>query len=166
MKYLEMRVSGVVVDSSSSVPMVILEDMEEKNVLPICIGIMEAAAILAELEQVEIERPMTHDLARSMLSALDATLYKITIDDLRDNVFYATVYLRSSDGETVEVDSRPSDAIALALRCGAPILVNEDVIFRARVVDLRAENIRGRSPEELTRILENMSAEDFGKYKM
>ncbi len=166
MKYFEMKVSGVAIDPSNQVPMVILKDMEEKNVLPIWIGIIEAASILTELEGVEIERPMTHDLAKNIVEAFDARLEKITVVDIQDNVYYAMMTIRTASGELLEIDSRPSDAIAMAMRFDAPILVAENVIFKSRVVDLSAEDLKDRSSDELMEILESFADEDFGKYKM
>lgn len=166
MKYLEMKVTGVVVDPGSYIPMVILKSMDEKNTLPIWIGIAEAAAILTEMEELELERPMTHDLTKNIISLLGASVSKVSVVDMMDNTFYARISLVLPSGETKDVDSRPSDAIALAIRCKAPIMVNEDVIFKARVVDLSAEHIKGKSKEELSAILESLSADDFGKYKM
>ncbi|MDH3976406.1 MAG: bifunctional nuclease family protein [Deltaproteobacteria bacterium] len=166
MKFLEMRVSGVIVDPSTYIPMVILKDMEEKKTLPVWVGIMEAAAILTSLESIKSDRPMTHDLAKNIISTLGADVQKVAITDLYDNVFYATLYLSDAKGELIELDARPSDAIAIAMRSFAPILVNESIIDKARVIDLSAESMKSKSSAELRSILENLSAEDFGKYKM
>lgn len=166
MKFFEMKVSGVAVDPSSFVPMIILKDFGEKNTLPIWVGVMEAAAVLSELENFEIERPMTHDLMKNIIENMDAEVQKVTITDLVDNIFYAAIYIHTAAGAMLEIDARPSDAIALAMRCRVPILASENVIFKARVIDLRTEAFKERSPEELAHILESLSAEDFGKYKM
>jgi len=166
MKFIDMKVTGVIVDSSSHVPMVILKDMEEKNVLPILVGIMEAASILTELENTEIDRPMTHDLIKDIIGSLGSSVKKVKLTTLEDNVFYASIQIVLPTGESVEVDSRPSDAIALAMRCSVPILVNESIIAKSRIVDFSADTVKDKSSEELTSILENLSEEDFGKYKM
>lgn len=166
MKLLEMRVSGVIIDPSTYIPMVILKDMEEKKTLPIWVGIMEAAAILSELETIKPDRPMTHDLVKNVITTLGAEVQKVAITDLYDNVFYATLYLSDAKGDSVEVDARPSDAIAIAMRSSVPILVNESIIGKAKVIDLSAGSMKNKSSEELRSILENLSAEDFGKYKM
>jgi bifunctional DNase/RNase len=166
MHFYEMKVTGVVLDPTTYAPMVILKDSDEKNVLPIWVGIMEATAIIAELEKVEIGRPMTHDLTKNIMADLDAKLTKIAVVDLKDNVFYATLTIKSDSGKVVEVDSRPSDAIALAMRCDVPILVSEEVILKSRVVDLTSDEVKEMSGEELTEMLKNFSAEDFGKYEM
>lgn len=166
MKFIDMKVTGVIVDSSSLVPMVILKDMDEKNVLPILVGIMEAASILTELENTEIDRPMTHDLIKDIIGSLGSSVKKVKLTTLEDNVFYASIHIVLPTGESVEVDSRPSDAIALAMRCSVPILVNESIIAKSRIVDLSVDTVNDKSSEELTSILENLSEEDFGKYKM
>jgi len=166
MKFLDMKVTGVIVDPSTYIPMVILKDMEEENTLPIWVGIMEAAAILTELESIKPDRPMTHDLAKNIVSLLGAEVRKVAITDLSDNVFYATLYLSDAEGELVEVDARPSDAIAIAMRSDVPILVNENIISKARVIDLSSDSMKNKSSSELESILESLSAEDFGKYKM
>lgn len=166
MKFIDMKVTGVIVDSSSLVPMVILKDMDEKNVLPILIGIMEAASILTELENTEIDRPMTHDLIKEIIGSLGSSVKKVLLTTLEDNVFYASIHIVSPSGEAVEVDSRPSDAIALAMRCGVPISVNESIISKSRIVDLSLDTVKDKNSEELTSVLENLSEEDFGKYKM
>lgn len=166
MKFLEMRVSGVIVDPSTYIPMLILKDMEEKRTLPIWVGIMEAAAILAELENIKPDRPMTHDLMNNIISALGAKIKKVAIVDLDDNIFYATLYLTNADGKLIKLDARPSDAIAIAMRSHVPILVNESIITKARVIDLSADSMKNKSSAELRSFLENLSAEDFGKYKM
>ena len=166
MKFIDMKVTGVIVDSSSLVPMVILKDMDEKNVLPILVGIMEAASILTELENTEIDRPMTHDLIKDIIGSLGSSVKKVKLTSLEDNVFYASIHIVLPSGESVEVDSRPSDAIALAMRCSVPILVNESIIAKSRIVDLSVDTVNDKSSEELTSILENLSEEDFGKYKM
>lgn len=166
MKFFEMKITGVAIDPSNQAPMVILKDMDGKNVLPIWVGIAEAAAVLTELEDIEIERPMTHDLAKNIISSLDAKVEKVAVVDVRDNIYYATITVRKTSGEVLEIDSRPSDAIALAMRFGVPILVAENVLSKSRIVDLTVEDVLAKSSEELMEILENFSDEDFGKYKM
>lgn len=166
MNFFEMKVTGVVLDPTTYAPMIILKDGDGKNVLPIWVGLMEATAIVMELEKIEIARPMTHDLTKNIIVELNARLTRITVIDLKENVFFATLSLLTDSGKIVEVDSRPSDAIALAMRCGVPILVSEEVILKSKVVDLTSDKIRRMNGEELTQILNDFSAEDFGKYKM
>ncbi len=166
MKFIDMKVTGVIVDPSSHSPMVILKDRDEKTVLPIWIGIMEAASILTELENIELERPMTHDLTKNIIAGLHSEILNIKVTAMKGNIFYAAIFLRTESGKIIEMDSRPSDAIALAMRCSVPILVNEDVISSSQEIDLTSEALKGKSREELEGILENLDAEDFGKYKM
>jgi len=166
MKYREMKVTAIVLDPANYVPMVILKSMDEKVSLPIWLGITEAAAILTELEKVSVERPMTHELTKKIIGSLGGDVFKVTVDDIKENVFFATICIKTSSGETVQLDSRPSDAIAIAMSFCVPILVNEKVILKSKVIDLTAEQVKGRSKEDLLSILENLSADDFGKYMM
>jgi len=131
---VEMKVNGLAIDSSSRMPVVILTDLEEKRFLPIWIGVYEADAILVALEDIEVPRPMTHDLMRSMLDVTGIDVDRIVIHGIKNNTFFAKIVL--IDGERdYEVDARPSDAVALALRMEAPIYVSENVIMEATVMD-------------------------------
>ena len=163
--YIEMNVSGITLDPLTSMPIVILKDIEEKNVIPIWIGILEANSIAMELEKKTPSRPMTHDLLRNILGELEATVTRIEVTDLRDNTFYANIYMKVGSKELV-IDSRPSDAIALALRMDAKIFVNEEVIEKSRRIDLGKDKEEKSDKEKWTEILENLPPEDFGKYKM
>ena len=128
---VEMQVKQVVLDPASSAPVVILESMQERKLLPIWIGPAEATSIAQELEQIQSPRPNTHDLIRNMLKGLGATLNRITINDLRNNTYYATITLKMRNQE-FEIDSRPSDAIAVALRMKAAIFATAQVLAKAR----------------------------------
>ncbi len=165
---LEMTVKGLTIDPLTSTPIVILKDAEGKNAVPIWIGLMEASAIATELEKIQLSRPMTHDLMRNILESLDAKVIKIVVNDLRDNTFYALIHIMVRSQEIV-IDSRPSDAIALALRTSSPILVDKKVIAKSRKIDLMKKE-EGLSEEESKKrwaeILEKLSPDDFGKYKM
>src|SRR5689334_24593303 len=136
--WLEMKVKGLALDPLSNMPMIILRDEEEKRSLPIWVGLFEANAIALELEKISTPRPMTHDLIKNILESLDARVQKVVVNDLRENTFYAVLYLRLGSAD-ITVDSRPSDAIALALRVGAPIFVEEDVVDKARTVEVAKE---------------------------
>lgn len=164
---IEMKVFGLAIDPITNTPIVILKDLEEKKAIPIWIGLFEASAIATELEKISFSRPMTHDLVSQILKTLDVEISKIIINDLKNNTFYAVIYLER-DGRTMTVDSRPSDAIALALRANATIFVDEKVIEKSMNLDLgtQTEDLRQYSKEKLKDILENLSPEDFGKYKM
>jgi bifunctional DNase/RNase len=165
---IEMRVSGLAIDPLTNTPIVILKDMEEKMAVPIWIGLFEASAIATELEKVSFSRPMTHDLLHNILVSLEVKVVKIEITDLKDNTFFANIYFLK-DGNNIIVDSRPSDAIAIALRENAPIFVDEKVVEKSRKLDLgdkKGMSLDKLKEENLEEFLENLSPEDFGKYKM
>lgn len=164
---IEMRVTGLTIDPLTNTPIVILKDMEEKKAIPIWIGLFEASAIATELEKVSFSRPMTHDLLRDILQGLNATVIKIEIYDLKNNTFYANIHL-VKNGNNIVVDSRPSDAIAIALRVNAPIFVDQKVLEKSRSMDLGGKEVKldKLEGEKLKEFLENLSPEDFGKYKM
>lgn len=164
--FLEMKVTGLTIDPFTSMPIIILKDLEEKCALPIWIGLIEASAIATELEHIALARPMTHDLLKNILESLSVAVARVEVNDLADNTFYARVHLRR-DKEILVMDARPSDAIAIALRTKSPIFVARHVIDKSRKIDLAKDG----SGEEMrkrkwTEILENLSPEDFGKYKM
>ncbi|MBI5233925.1 MAG: bifunctional nuclease family protein [Deltaproteobacteria bacterium] len=162
---LEMRVSGLAMDPFTNAPIVILKDKDDKNTLPIWIGILEASAIAAELEKVTFSRPMTHDLLKDILKTTNIDVKKIEVNDLRDNVYYATVYISTKDGEHT-IDARPSDAIAIALRMSSPIFVDMKVIERAKKIELKPGADKQAGEKDWLEILKELSPEDFGKYKM
>lgn len=165
--FIEMKVSGLTIDPITNTPIVILKDETELKVLPIWIGVFEASAIAAVLESISFARPMTHDLMNEMIKVLEVGVAKVEIHDLRNNTFFANVYLEKG-GEIIKVDARPSDAIALALRSSSPILVEEKVIEKSRNIDMNQKlTDPDKLQEEQTKeFLENLSPEDFGKYKM
>ncbi len=164
---IQMKVAGLTIDPVTNTPIVILRDMEETKALPIWIGLFEASAIATELEKIGFARPMTHDLLNAVLKNLDVAVTMIEINDLRDNTFFAVLHL-VKDGVIVKIDSRPSDAIALALRANAPIFVDDRVIEKSRSLDMekRAFNTDDLKKDKLKEFLENLSPEAFGKYKM
>ena len=157
--WVEMKVRGLALDPVSSMPIIILRDEEEKRSLPIWVGIFEANAIALELEKVSPPRPMTHDLLKNIVESVEAKVEKIVVNDLRDNTFFALIHLRLGE-EEITVDARPSDAIALALRVGAPIFVEEDVVRRAKTVEIAPKE--SDDQEKLKEWLENLKPEDFG----
>src|SRR5712692_9412783 len=136
---IEMTIKGLMVDPITNSPIVILRDKEGQRVLPIWMGIFEANAIALQIENISTPRPMTHDLLRNVIEDLKASVQKVVVCDLQDNTFYALIYV-SLGGETVAIDARPSDAIALALRTRAPIFVEETVIDHAKTVDFSPES--------------------------
>ncbi len=136
---IDMKVSSLTVDPFTNMPIVILKDHEGRQSVPIWIGLIEASAIATELEKIHLDRPMTHDLMKTILGRCQVKVDRIEVHDLRDNTFYATIHLEQPDGTAIAVDARPSDAIALALRTGAGIRVAKKVIDKARRMDLRLE---------------------------
>jgi len=163
---LRMKVYGLTIDPMTNSPIIILKDLEGDKTLPIWIGLLEATAIASEMENVKFSRPMTHDLLKNLLDQLNTRVARIEICDLRDNTFYALVYLAAQDKE-LTLDARPSDAIALALRMQAPIFVDEEVIQKSKAVDLGAkEEIQSDDGKKWTEVLEGLDPDDFGKYKM
>jgi bifunctional DNase/RNase len=143
---LEMQIKGLALDPTSNMPIVILEDLAKERALPIWIGIFEANAIALEMEKVSAPRPMTHDLIKNILGETQVTVSHIVVNDLDENTFFAVIML-SFDGHEVSIDSRPSDAIALALRVDAPIYVGDDI-------------------EKWKEWLDDLRPEDFGKHEM
>jgi bifunctional DNase/RNase len=163
--FVEMKVRGLALDPVSNMPIIILRDEEDKRSLPIWVGIFEANAIALELEKIPTPRPMTHDLIKNILETLEARVLKIVVTDLKENTFYAVLHLRIGNGEYT-VDSRPSDAIALALRVAAPIYVDEEVVRKAKSLEVTKEGepVKADDPERLREWLENIKPEDFGKF--
>jgi bifunctional DNase/RNase len=161
---MEVKVMGIVVDPKASNPVVVLVDLTGQKALPIWIGVFEAEAISRGLEDVVTLRPMTHDLMKQILDTFQASLTRVVISDIKENTFYANLYL-NIEGKELVVDSRPSDAIALAVRVKAPIFIAESVVEVTKQLGLFASNILGEQ-DELKTIIENMKPEDFGKFKM
>jgi hypothetical protein len=159
---IEMTIKGLMVDPITNMPIVILRDKEGQRVLPIWVGIYEANAIALQMENITTPRPMTHDLLRNVIHDLKASVQKIVVCDLQENTFYALIYL-ALNGDTVAIDARPSDAIALALRTRAPIFVEETVIDHAKPTEFSTDSA---DSERLHKWLESLDPEDLGKYKM
>jgi bifunctional DNase/RNase len=159
---IEMTIKGLMVDPITNMPIIILRDRDGQRVLPIWVGVFEANAIALQIENVTTPRPMTHDLLRNVIHDLKADIQKIVVSDLKENTFYALIYL-TVNGEAMAIDARPSDAIALALRARAPIFVEDVVIDNAKPVDFSTEKA---DPDRLHRWLESLDPDDLGKYKM
>lgn len=159
---IEMRIRGLMMDPVTNMPIVILKDTGGDSILPIWVGVYEANAIALEIEKVQTPRPMTHDLIKNVLTGLDVRVQKVVVNELREDTFYATIWLERN-GQTITIDSRPSDALALALRTDAPIFVEEEVLKSSRVAGTMSEKVNN---EELRRWLENLDEDDLGKYKM
>ncbi|MEM7581993.1 MAG: bifunctional nuclease family protein [Acidobacteriota bacterium] len=157
-----MEVKGLMMDPKSNVPIVILRSEEQSKMLPIWIGIFEANAIAVNLEGIQPPRPMTHDLFLNLIEAVKYEVNQILIHDLVDNTFFAQIFLKA-DGEDLVVDSRPSDAIALALRAKAPILVSQAVLQKAKIDEITERSL---DKDKLKKWLEEIDPEDLGKYTM
>jgi hypothetical protein len=165
MKEIEFKIKGLMMDPLTNSPIVVLQDTTSDTLLPIWVGIFEANAIALQIEKVDTPRPMTHDLMKGLLNHLNAQVTKIVVTELKDNTFYALIFL-SVNGKTITVDSRPSDAIALALRTESPIFVTDEVISKSSTTTSTSLNAERSSPEDIKQWLENLNPEDLGKYKM
>ena len=159
---VEMKIRGLMMDPVSNMPIVLLKDVGSETVLPIWVGVYEANAIALEIEKVNTPRPMTHDLIKSVLTGLDAFVHKVVVTELKDDTFYAVIWLER-EGRSISIDSRPSDAIALALRMDCPIFVDEEVLKHSK----QSANLADRvTSDELRKWLEGLGDDDLGKYKM
>lgn len=159
---VEMKIRGLMMDPMSNMPIVVLKDLGGDSVLPIWVGIYEANAIALEIEKVTTPRPMTHDLIKILLMGLDTSVSKVVVNELKDDTFYAQIWLERN-GKLISVDSRPSDALALALRHDCPIYVDEKVLQSSRGTNGVSEKVNN---EELRKWLENLNEDDLGRYKM
>src|SRR5207302_3474352 len=160
---LEMKIRGLMMDPVTNMPIVILKDVSGNSVLPIWVGIYEANAIALEIEKVSTPRPMTHDLIKSVLLGLRTGVRKVVVNELKEDTFYALIWLER-EGELISVDSRPSDALALALRLDCPIFVEDAVLKNSNRAGAITDKLN--SNEELRRWLEGLGDEDLGRYKM
>jgi bifunctional DNase/RNase len=165
MKEIEFKIKGLMMDPLTNSPIVVLQDTTSETLLPIWVGIFEANAIALQIEKVDTPRPMTHDLIKGLLNHLNAKVTKIVVTELKDNTFYALIFL-NVEGSVMTVDSRPSDAIALALRTDSPIFVTDEVISKSSSATSTTLSADRSSPDEIRQWLENLSPEDMGKYKM
>ena len=162
MAEVEMKIRGLMMDPVTNMPIVVLKDVNGSAILPIWVGIYEANAIALEIEKVTTPRPMTHDLIKVLLMGLDTCIKKVVVSELKEDTFYALIWLER-DGKLMSVDSRPSDALALALRHDCPIYVEEKVLQSSRNSATVSEKVNN---EELRKWLENLNDEDLGRYKM
>jgi bifunctional DNase/RNase len=160
---VEVRIRGLMMDPATNMPIVVLKDVASETVMPIWVGIFEANAIAIEIEKLSAPRPMTHDLTRNLIHHLNGTLERVVITELRDDTFFAVLWMRQDD-ESITVDARPSDAIALALRADCPIFVSEQVMQSAKLNTSGPPE--GPTAEQLRGWLEGLNDEDMGRYKM
>src|SRR5579863_934153 len=159
---LEVKIRGLMMDPVTNMPVVVLKETSGSGVLPIWVGVYEANAIALEIEKVQTPRPMTHDLLKNVLFGLNVQVQKVVVNDLKEDTFYAVIWVER-EGERISIDSRPSDALALALRVDCPIFVEDAVLKNSKIST--AINEKSTS-EELRKWLENLSDEDLGRYKM
>ena len=159
---VEMKIRGLMMDPVTNMPIVVLKDTQGTAILPIWVGIYEANAIALEIEKVQTPRPMTHDLLKNLLLGLEVRVHKVVVSDLKDDTFYALIWMER-EGKLMSMDSRPSDALALALRLDCPIFVDDAVLKNSKVSSAVSEKTTN---EELRKWLEGLSDEDLGRYKM
>jgi uncharacterized protein len=159
---VEMKIRGLMMDPVTNMPIVILKDVAGDAVLPIWVGVYEANAIAMEIEKITTPRPMTHDLLKNLLIGLDTRVHKIVVSELKEETFFAVIWLER-DGRIISIDSRPSDALALALRMDCPIYVADEVLKNSKLSTANADRV---SAEELRKWLEGLNDEDLGRYKM
>jgi uncharacterized protein len=159
---VEMKIRNLMMDPVSNLPIVLLKDVGSDAVLHIWVGVFEANAIALEIEKISTPRPMTHDLIKNVLTGLDALVHKVVVTELKDDTFYAVIWLER-EGHVVSIDSRPSDALALALRVDCPIFVDDEVLKTAKQA---ANAVPAVNSEELRKYLEDLNDDDLGKYKM
>jgi bifunctional DNase/RNase len=158
---IEMKIRGLMVDPSTNMPIVLLKDPQSEALLPIWVGLYEANAIALEVEKSQTPRPLTHDLLKNLIHGLNAHVQRVVVTELKDDTFYAVIWMEQN-GEVVALDSRPSDALALALRTDCPIFVDEDVLRAAKVLP----NPEQASSQDVRKWLESLNDEDLGRYKM
>ena len=159
---VEMKIRGLMMDPVTNMPIVILKDVAGDAVLPIWVGVYEANAIAMEIEKITTPRPMTHDLLKNLLIGLDTRVHKVVVSELKDETFFAVIWLER-EGHIISIDSRPSDALALALRMDCPIFVADQVLKSSKLSTANADRV---SAEELRKWLEGLNDEDLGRYKM
>jgi uncharacterized protein len=163
MMEVEMKIRGLMMDPVTNMPIVVLKDVGGDTVLPIWVGVYEANAIALEIEKVTTPRPMTHDLIKNLLIGFDAHVHKVVVNELREDTFFAVIWMER-DGKVMSMDSRPSDALALALRLDCPIYVDEEVLKSSKSASsTSADRV---SAEDLRKWLEGLNDEDLGRYKM
>ncbi|MGH9570699.1 MAG: bifunctional nuclease family protein [Candidatus Angelobacter sp.] len=159
---VEMKIRGLMMDPVTNMPIVVLKDVGGESVLPIWVGVYEANAIALEIEKVTTPRPMTHDLIKNLLLGLDTQVHKIVVNELRDDTFFAVIWMER-EGKVISIDSRPSDALAIALRLDCPIYVDEEVLKTSKMANSSPDRV---SSEDLRKWLEGLNDEDLGRYKM
>lgn len=159
---LEVKIRSLMMDPATNQPVVVLKEMQGSGILPIWVGVYEAQAIALEIEKVQTARPMTHDLLKNVLTGLNVRVQRVVVSELKGDTFYALIWMER-EGQTISMDSRPSDALALALRLDCPIYVEEQVFKSSKISGGVSEK---GSNEELRKWLDGLNDEDLGRYKM
>lgn len=161
----EVNIAGMTMDPTSNTPIIILKLVNGEQAIPIWIGLLEATSIASALRNIKFDRPMTHDLFKNFVESLNIDVAKVEVCDLKDNTFYAKIYFMSED-KNFSMDARPSDAIAIALRFQAPIYVDDKIIEKSQALETDGEMLdQTEEGKKWAEYLENLSPEDFGKYK-
>jgi len=162
----KVSIAGLTMDPASNTPIIILKSEDDQQAVPIWIGLLEATSIASALQNIKYDRPMTHDLLKNFADTLQISIVKVEVCDLKDNTFYARIYFVSKD-QSFDIDARPSDAIALALRFKAPIFVEDSVMQQSKISDGEAEVVDdSEEGKKWADYLANLSPDDFGKYKV
>lgn len=162
----EVNIASMAIDPTSNTPIIILKSVKGDQAVPIWIGLLEATSIASALRDIKFDRPMTHDLFKNLIDNLEMVVSKVEVCDLKDNTFYARIYFISKD-KSFDMDARPSDAIAIALRFGAPIYVDDKIFDKSQMVDGDYEVLnKSEDGKKWAEYLEKLSPEDFGKYKV
>jgi bifunctional DNase/RNase len=162
----KVNIAGLTMDPGTNTPIIILKTEENDQAIPIWIGLLEATSIASALQNVKFDRPMTHDLFKNFVKNMNMEVSKVEVCDLKNNTFYAKIYFTSEE-RSFNIDARPSDAIAIALRFRAPIYVDDKIIEKSQIVDVDHEMIvEGEEGEKWAEYLKNLSPDDFGKYKV
>lgn len=162
----EVNIASMAIDPTSNTPIIILKSVKGDQAVPIWIGLLEATSIASALRDIKFDRPMTHDLFKNFIDHLEMVVSKVEVCDLKDNTFYARIYFESKD-KSFDMDARPSDAIAIALRFGAPIYVDDKIFEKSQMVEGDYEVLnKSEDGKKWAEYLENLNPEDFGKYKV
>ncbi|MFC1877193.1 bifunctional nuclease family protein [Thermodesulfobacteriota bacterium] len=162
----KVTIAGLTMDPASNTPIIILKSEKDDHAIPIWIGLLEATSIASALQKIKFDRPMTHDLFKNIAERFKADVTRIEVCDLKENTFYAKIYFESGD-ISFDIDARPSDAIAIALRFGAPIYVDDKVVQRSKSGEAKPEVLdKSEEGKKWADYLKNLSPEDFGKYKV
>ncbi len=162
----KVTIAGLIMDPASNTPIIILKIVEDDRTIPIWIGLLEATSIASAIQNIEFDRPMTHDLFKNFTDILNINVSKVEVNDLKDNTYYATIHFASQE-KAFTMDSRPSDAIAIAVRLHAPIYVDDKVIQKSKTGEGISEALdKSEEGKKWAEYLEKLNPEDFGKYKI